>query len=140
MKIILTVLALVASSICAEVKSQSMQDMYRRQEAITSRCDQKFRAELGMVESYICVNGNTVVQHETIQGQLGVEKITGNAKTMYQIEGEDLVMYICIHSCENVQRWRVGTRIVSEDDAANKKKPQMTPEEKFQDMIRRAQE
>ena len=73
-----------------------MQDMYRRQEAITSRCDQKFKDSMSAYnDNYLCVNGNNVVgANKQILGQMGVEKVGSNGKVMFQIEGDELVMYL----------------------------------------------
>lgn len=115
-----------------------MQDAYRRQESIASRCDQKFKDN---VSGHYCINDGYVVGSSgKIWGQLGVEKVGTRGKTLYQIEGDELVMYVCTYPCENITRLPAAKRFISYSGAANRKETQITPEEKFRDMIRRAQE
>lgn len=133
MKKIVTVLALITLSICAEARSQSMQDMHRRQEAITSRCDQKSKDNMSTYnDNYLCVNGNNVVgANKEILGQLGVEKVGSNGKVMFQIEGDELVMYLCSYPCENITRLPAAKQVISHRDAAKRKETESALGEKI---------
>ena len=106
-----------------------MQDAYRRQESIASRCDQKFK---DFVSGHYCINDGYVVGSSgRIWGQLGVEKVGTRGKTLYQIEGDELVMYVCTYPCENIRRLPAAKRVISYSSADSRNEIQAVSGEKI---------